>query len=231
MHSRIVFAVLGLLASAAAAAPCFGRLNETFPFEEVCYETIVNGTDGLELREYAAGAGAAATLVTFNASSAITTYQEALELTSFYVIDYFIGPGNALNKSLLSSRTVPLSLRPPSAANPSWRAAMALAPSHWPAGKTPPKPGYGIELLPLGSGGGKQAVRLAVQRASSSQSPQPADFDALCARLRAAVAAQLPAYAVDDASPFSPTHARYFGFEYFGDLYEFECWMGVKARK
>ena len=145
--------------------------------------------------------------------------------TSFYVLEYFIGPGNALNKSLLSSRTVPLTLRPPSAANPAWRGAMALAPSLWPAGKTPPQPAYGVELLPFG---GKRPVLLAVQRASTSQSPQPSDFDALCAGLRAAVASQLPAYAVDEASPFTPTHARYFGFEFYGEAFEYECWLGVE---
>jgi len=218
---------LALLASSAYSAPCFGRLNETYAFEEVCYDVLFNGTGGLELREYAAGAGSAATLVTYNASSAITTYQEALEMASFYVIEYFVGPGNALNTSLLSSRTVPLALRPPSALNPSWRASMALAPSLWPAGSRPPAPAYGVELAPLGGRGGRQAVRLASMRAETNESPQPADFDVLCAALRAAVAAQLPRYAVDEASPFTPTHARYFGFEFYGDKYEYECWVGV----
>jgi len=219
MHVRILS--LALLSGLSVAAPCYGRLNDTYKFEEVCYKQLFNGTDGFSLREYASGA----TLVSYDASDAITVYQEALMETSFYVIEYFIGPGNALNKSLLSSRTVPLALRPPSAANPTWRGTMALAPSLWPAGKTPPKPAYGVELLPLG---GKRPVLLAVQRASTSQSPQPSDFDALCAGLRAAVASQLPAYAVDDASPFTPTHARYFGFEFFGQNYDYECWLGVK---
>jgi hypothetical protein len=219
---------LSALACAVAAAPCFGRLNETYVFEEVCYVTLFNGTDGLTLREYAAGEGAGATLVSYNASDAITTYQEALELTSYYVIEYFIGNANALNKSLLSSRTVPLALRPPSTAHPTWRATMALAPSHWPAGKAPPKPGYGIELQPIGDGGGKQAVLLAVQRAATAESPQPADFDALCAKLYAAIKKQLTKYTFDETSPYSPTHARYFGYEYDGDSYEYECWLGVK---
>ena len=219
---------LALIVAAAAAAPCFGRLNDTVAFEEVCFEVLFNGSDGLQLREYAAGAGAAATIVSYNASNAITVYQEALMETSYYVIEYFIGNTNALNKSLLSSRTVPLTLRPPSAANPTWRATMALAPSRWPAGAAPPAPLYGVELAPLGGRGGKQALQLAVQRASSNGAPQPEDFDALCARLRAAVAAQLPTWAVNDASAFTPTHARYYGFEFYGDTYEFECWMGVK---
>ena len=68
---------------------------------------------------------------------------------------------------------------------------------------------------------------LAVQRASSDVSPQPADFDALCAKLKAGVKAQLPGYELDAASPLTPTHARYFGFEWLGP-FDFECWSGVK---
>ena len=221
-------ALLLLLTGASAAAPCFGRLNDTYAFEEVCYKVLKNGTGGLQLREYAAGAGALATLVTYNASQSTSPYQEALMLTSFYVIEYFIGPGNALNKSLLPSRTIPLALRPPSAANPSWLAFMAIAPSQFPPGTVPPKPRYGTELAPLGGRGGKEAVLLATKRASTSESPQPSDFDALCASLKAAVPLQFAGYEVDDASVYSPTHARYYGFEFFGDVYTYECWIGVK---
>ena len=230
-HAGVAAAALLSLAvsgGASAAAPCFGRLNDTFPFEEACFKVLYNGTDALQLREYAAGAGAAATLVTYNASNAITVYQEALEMTGFYVIDFFVGNANALNKSLLSARTVPLALRPPSAANPGWLGFMAAAPSMFPPGKALPKPLYGIELAPLGGRGGTEAVLLAVQRASTSESPQPSDFDDLCANLRAGVTKQLPGYRVNEASVYTPTHARYFGFEFYGDSYEYECWVGVK---
>ena len=219
---------LAVSVGASAAAPCFGRLNETFPFEEVCYKVLINGTGALQLREYAAGAGAAATLVTFNASNTITVYQEALEMTAFYVIDYFIGASNALNKSLLSARTVPLALRPPSAANPGWLGFMAAAPSKFPPGAALPKPLYGLELAPLGAGGGEEAVLIAAKRAVLYETPQPSDFDALCASLKAGVAKQLPGYRVDEASVYTPTHARFFGFEFFGGTFEIECWVGVK---
>jgi hypothetical protein len=228
MLGAVAAAATATAAATAPAAPCYGRLNQTFAFEEVCYVSLFNGTDNLELREYAAGAGAAATLVTYNASSAITVYQEALEETAFYVIEYFIGNANVLNKSLLSSRTVPLALRPPSKTNPSWLGFMALAPSRWPQGKTPPKPTYGVELTPLGGHGGKAAVLLAVKRASARDTPQPSDFDLLCSQLYAAVGAQLPGYAVDFSSVYTPTHARYYGFEFIGDSYSYECWLGVK---
>jgi hypothetical protein len=205
-------------------------LNETYPFEEVCFKALFNGSASLQLREYAAGAGAAATLVAYNASASITTYQEALEMTSYYVIEYFVGSTNAENKSLLSSRTVPLALRPPSAANPNWLGFMALAPSRWPPGAAPPAGRYGVELEPRGGRRGKEAVLVAARRAATNESPQPDDFDALCKQLTAAVAAQLPAYRVDEASVYTPTHARFYGFEYIGDLYEYECWVGVKKK-
>lgn len=218
--------LLSLFSAACSGAPCFGRLNATFQFEEVCYKVLQNGTNSLQLREFAADAGAAATLVTYNASDAITTYQEALELTSYYVIEYFIGNTNAKNVSLLSSRTVPFALRPPSAANPSWLAFMALAPSKWPASKVPPKPTYGVELTPLG-GEKEEPVLLAVQHASSNFSPQPTDFDALCAKVKAEVAKQFPGYKIDEESLYSPTHARFYGYEFIGSPYEYECWYGV----
>jgi len=232
--SAAVVARLLLLASAAAAAPpapCYGRLNSTFRFEEACFTLLHNGTGGLSLREYsAASARGGVTLVAYNASATITVYQEALELTTFYVIEYFVGFSNALNESLISSRTVPLLLRPPTPAHNLWLGAMALAPSEWPAGKKPPAGRDGVELLPLSMAGPKAPAApllIAVQRAIFQQSPQPSDFDALCAKLKAGVKAQLPGYAVDDTSPFTFTHARYFGYEWYGPTFDSECWGGV----
>ena len=231
LHAVVVVTAAAAAASAAAApaaAPCFGLLNSTFRFEEACYTVLHNGTGGLSLREYpAAAASGGVTLVAYNASAAITVYQEALEMTGFYVIEYFVGPVNARNESLLSSRTVPLALRPPTPEHDSWLGFMALAPSKWPAGRKPPAALDDAELLPLGMGGAAGPLLLAVQRATSDSPPQPSDFDALCAKLAAGIKKQLPGYEADPASPFSPTHARYFGFEWVGP-FDMECWMGVK---
>ena len=226
----VTAACLSVAAAAPPAAPCYGRLNATFRFEEPCFEVLHNGTGGLSLREYPAAEAArgGVSLVAYNASASITTYQEALEMTGYYVIEYFVGPGNARNESLLASRTVPLALRPPTPEHNEWLGWMALAPSKWPAGKTPPAPTYGIELLPLGMGAAAaDPLLVAVLRVSSSESPQPSDFDAACAKLEAGVAAQLPGYAVSKASPFTPTHARYFGYEFYEGPFDFECWVGV----
>ena len=73
-------------ATIAPPAPCYGTLNSTFRYEEACYKVLHSGTGGLSLREYsAATARGGVTLVTYNASSSITIYQEALEETGYYV--------------------------------------------------------------------------------------------------------------------------------------------------
>ena len=170
----------------------------------------------LSVRAYT-GASAKAFAVSYPAPATITTYQEALELASFYIIEYFV------NKSIADARTVPLTLRPPTPAHNEWVAQMALAPSRWPPGSKPPPPPYAPTAVgPLG------AETLAALRVTMQQSPQPSDFDALCARLRAAVPKELPAWKVDEASPVSPTHARYDGSDWEGP-WLIECWVGVVA--
>lgn len=214
MRAFAAILVAAAVARAAPSKPCFDRLDGK-PFETVCYKTLANVSGGaLTVRAYE-GASADAFLVSNAAPSSITTYQEALMLTTFYVIDYIT------NHSLLTSRTVPVTLRPPTtAANDEWIAQMALAPSKWPPASKPPAPFAPTELVPRGR------VTLAALRTTLQQSPQPSDFDALCKQLRAGVQSELPAWTVDEASPISPTHARYFGEESFGP-YEMECWVGV----
>ncbi len=214
---------LSLTPRSALAARCLGRLNHTFPFEEVCYDTVLNGTGGFTLRSYS-GADAAASLVTSTASSSITTYQEALEMTTFYVIEYFVGGGNVKNESLLFARTVPLVLRPPTASHDFWAGHMAVAPSRFPSTKPPAAAGGGqpLSLQPLGD------VTLAVLRDTLNESPQPSDFDALCKRLEAAIKKQAPSWTVDAASPYSPSHARFDSFEFYEGPFDIECWMGVQ---
>ena len=213
---------LSVLTLGTDAARCEGRLNSSFPFEEVCYEVVFNGTGGFSLRSYA-GANAAAALATSNASSSITTYQEALELTTFLVIEYFVGSGNAKNVSLLDARTVPLVLRPPTPSHNFWASHMAVAPSRFPSvAKAPRAAGSDLSLLPMGD------VTLAVLHDTLTSSPQPADFAALCKRLEVAVKAQSPGWSVDASSPYSPSHARFDSFEFYEGPFDIECWLGVQ---
>ena len=102
---------------------------------------------------------------------------------------------------------------------------MALAPSVWPpGGPAPPAPNTSdvTAVAPLGR------ATFASLRVVAQESPQPADFDALCAKLRAALQKELPAWRVDEASPITPTHARYSGELWMGP-WQIECWVGVKA--
>lgn len=211
--SAILFA--STVASIAPAKPCFDTLNGQ-PFETVCHKILANASGGLLTVRAYAGASAKAFAVSSAAPPTVTVYQEALELTTFYVIDYLT------NKSLVDARTVPLTLRPPTPTHNEWLAQMALAPTRWPPGSTPPAPFAPIEVAPLGD------VTLAALRATLQFSPQPADFDHLCAQLRTAVPKELPAWKVDEASPISPTHARYDGRDW-GGPWLVECWVGVVA--
>ena len=202
-------------ASLAPTKPCFDTLDGK-PFETVCHKTLAKASGGLlSVRAYA-DASAEAFVVSAAAPPTVTVYQEALELTTFSVIEYFA------NKSLAQARTVPLTLRPPTPWHNEWVAQMALAPSMWPPGSKPPAPFAPAEVAPLGD------VTLAALRATLQYSPEPSDFDDLCAQLRAAVPKELPAWKVDEASPISPTHARYDGRDWEGP-WLVECWVGVVA--
>ena len=185
-----------------------------------------HGTGGLSLREYV-GASREATLVEFGISGT-AAYQTALINSSASIFDFFTGEGNVKNESLLDARTVPLVLRPPTPSHNFWMGHMALAPSRFPPGVAPPDPGLGgVSLTPLGVQG--VAVTLAVQRVvQKSVFPEPSDFDTLCAKLAAGIKAQLPGWAVDEASPYTPSHARFWTEQFFAGPWTLECWMGVK---
>ena len=215
--------LLLLFGNTESARVCHASFNNETQLETPCYNLLqqvqitASGLAAtLELREYVTDA----TLVTYYVSNQVTTYQEALNFAGFYVIEYFIGPFNARNASLLSSRTVPLTLRPPTAQHKYWLGAMALSPSLWPPGSNPPTGLYGIEMVPFG-----RSVLLASLRVQYPYTPQPSDYDALCANLQASV--HLVRAAVDVHSPFSPTHAYYYGREMLGPLWDAECWYGV----
>ena len=223
----LLSSLMFLILSKVNSSPCFGKLNYTFPLEEVCYTTIFNGTNGFSLREYS-GNALGSTLVTYNASDSITTYQEALMLTTFYVIEYFTGGGNALNKSLINDRTVPLLLRPPTNQNNEWLATMALSPSKYPSKSHPPLPipgPSGVILKKVSDG--SAPIQIAVQRADLSQDPQPSDFDTLCSKLQASVKVQLPNWKIDETSEYTYSHARYYTEIFFGSYWTCECWARV----
>jgi hypothetical protein len=207
LHLLVLSASVAL--AAAARPPCKAPFNNATLLETPCY-AVVRSAPGpaggaLELRRYA---GAEATVVQSNASAAITTYQEALEMTGFYILYYFTGPGNARNESLLASRTVP------------------LTPSQWPAHSHPPPvsaSGGTLSLAPLGRG----EVLVASLHQQFTQTPQPSDYEALCASLASSLG--LLGAVLDPDSVYSPTHAYYAGRADIVDYYDAECWLGVTA--
>lgn len=227
MFLRLLVLSASVALAAAAKPPCKAPFNNATLLETPCY-AVVRSAPGpaggaLELRRYA---GAEATVVQSNASAAITTYQEALEMTGFYILYYFTGPGNARNESLLASRTVPLTLHPPTPARNFWLGRMALAPSQWPAHSHPPPvsaSGGTLSLAPLGRG----EVLVASLHQQFTQTPQPSDYEALCASLASSLG--LLGAVLDPDSVYSPTHAYYAGRADIVDYYDAECWLGVTA--
>ena len=215
-------------AASAAAPPCHASFNNETQLETPCYAVVRRASapsgGALELRRYA---GAAATVVEYNLSASVTTYQEALNIAGFYVIAYFQGD-NQQNKSLLASRTVPFTLHPPSATRDFWLGRMALAPSQWPAHSQPPATNENNGTPSLAALG-KGAFLVASLRKSFQETPQPSDLDELCASLNSSLG--LLGGALDPASVYSPTHAYYFGRADILNSYDAECWLGVTAAK
>jgi hypothetical protein len=225
-------ALLSLAAAALASEPCYDQLDGTRPFETVCYKLLANLSNGLSLREYA-NEDAAANLVVFSAASTLQPYSTALNTTTGIMLLYFTGPGNELQLPLVKELTVPLLLRPPSAAHDQWQTIMAIAPSSVPAGSAPVgvnsalDPGEQCTLQLLA--GGADSLTIAVQRAVLKTPPVQGDFTKLCAKLQLHLKTSLPGWHVDPQSQFTPSHAHYYGQAYKGPSFVIECWMGVVA--
>lgn len=205
--------------SAPDAAPCYGPFNHTYKLETPCFKVLASSGD-LSVREFVGGKHV--TLVEKALPSSITIYQEAVTIGTYDVIGYLMGYYNTRNESLLSSRTVPLVVRPPAPQHADWVVHMALAPSLWPAARArvPPTPGNNITLAPLG------AAAVAVQYKLFELSPQPADLDALCKTLDANLAA-LGGWALDADSQVTHSYAFYSGYMFYDGPWDVECWAGV----
>ena len=218
----IASVLLSLVIGAAAYNPCYAIIDNNTYYETPCYKTLFTDHNGFEIRSYSVGA---ANLVAYNISADVTVYQEALEMDGYYVLGYFAGYNNEQNESLTNARTVPLSLSVPvPGVRGNWLGFMALAPSKWPVGSQPPAPSNGVELLPLAENAPALLASLHVQLQNGS--PQPSDFDALCQTLLGKVDA-LSGWKVNKQSPFSPTHSRYYTQNFFGPMFDIECWVAV----
>jgi hypothetical protein len=213
----LLAAATAAAAAPAAPAPCFAMLDGDTPLETPCYAVLFEDGEGLEVRQYTGGA----TLVT-DAQPGNSSYDSALTETATFVILYFTGEANEQGENLLASRTVPLFLSTPTASNGgAFVGGMAIAPSTWPANTSFPTPTYGNQLTPLNA-------TVASLHAQFPQAPGEADFEGVCAELAARLKV-VGGWRVLPASPFTPTHARYYSENKGNTLpWEGECWMGVR---
>jgi hypothetical protein len=212
-------ALLASTTSASASPPCYGPYDRTSKLETPCARILASSpSDSLTIRAYVNGVDVHVAEYAIPAS--VTTYQEAFELGAYTVVGYFVGYTNAKNESLLTSRTVPLVLRPPTAHNKEWLARMALAPSLWPPTRKVVEPTYNVTLAPLTN------ATIAVQYRLIDQSPQPSDLAALCKELDTNVA-KLGGWTVDPTSPFTYSHAYFNGRDYDMGPFDIECYAGV----
>ena len=224
----VLFSLAASVISGDPPEPCYAQVDGSSPFEEVCYSPLVELPNGFTLRDYS-GDNALATLYHLHAPAAFGPYDYALNETTVALLNYFLGPGNAAGAAQFNLLTVPLLLRPPTAADPRWIASMALAPSQFPVGSVPVPVAKGspynqtLELL----GRAGASVVMAVQHARRATLPGQKQFDALCSTLEKNLAAlAIPIWAVDTESQYTPMHARYWGRDFPGP-YDYECWMAV----
>jgi hypothetical protein len=220
MQAPLLALLLALHLGSPAAEKCTALLDGSVPVETLCY-SVIESHGALQLRHYNVSS---ATAVTYDVAAGVTIYQEAQTEAAFYVLGYFTGECNAANKSLApAARTVPLVLRTNTGESPGWVGSMIVAPSLYPTPLRLPVPKYGVKLEPV-AGSGPGALRLASLRTQFQQSPQPSDFEAVCAQLTARLAKL--GIKVDAASGLTPSHAYYFSREWTGP-WDFECWVAV----
>ena len=224
--------LLSLAAATAAASPtsCFVAINDVtavLAFAEVierpCFTTLY-ATDSpfaVSIRAYPRDA---AMLVESSISDDPgRSFNENLQDTSYFLFQYFSGD-NAKKANLSSALTAPLILRPVSperSGDLSWVAAMALAPSRWPAGSTPPAPTLSnVAVRPFGE------VVIASVPVLLPAAPVEEDFRVAYGLLESLVGF-VPAgsgqWVLNNTSPLSPSFSYYFNEAYNGTGYLIEA--------
>ena len=215
---------------ASAPSPCYGTFiaaSGPETVEEVCFTTLLNSstTMGLSVRQYPA---AAAALASYNVSALYpdSTFDSALTLGSFGVLEYFIGGFNKQRRNILDARTVPFLLLPPAAAG-GWVGRMALAPSQFPGGAKAPAPLDNVTLVELSA----DKLTLAVQRFENIAAFTGPQLATLCADATREIATgALPGYSIDASSPFAAgAFGLYYGRDVNSGPFVAECWLGVST--
>lgn len=198
--------------------PCITTVPNTPVNESMC-SNVIASNGNVFVKQY--GLPVNETLVVVQVAGG-NLYVDAVVAAAQYIIDFFIG-SNDERLNILSSRTVPLTIRPPSpATNNQWLGTMMVSTANYPDSfkiPSPYPPSAGTTLQKVG-------YRLfATIQFTTTTTPEQPDFEEACG----AVSANLPAgYAVNTTSPWTPTWVLYNG-EYEQTLWTNECWLEVTA--
>lgn len=233
MMLRLATTAPALAVALAAAAPaCFVTINDVTAIssfaqviEGPCFSTIYSlgppSPFPVTFRSYPRNA---AMLVEASiADDPGNTFQENVFFTSSFVFGYIGGEYNADSKNLSSARTAPFVLRPLSAERTgdlTWVGAMALAPSVFPAGSSPPAPTLSnIDVRPFGE------VVMASVPAVLPAAPTEDDFRSAYQQLEEIVGlVALPGrWVINASSPLTPSFNFYFTNEYNGSAFLIEA--------
>ena len=151
------------------------------------------------------------------------TFAQNLFYTSSFIFGYFSGDYNSEQKNISNALTAPFILRPVSAergGDLTWVGAMALAPSLWPAGSSPPAPSLpNINVRPFGD------VVIASVPALLPAAPTEDDFRRAYLQLEELVnLLALPGtWVINVSSPLTPSYSFFFNEAYNGSSYLIEA--------
>jgi len=219
-------------AAATSSAPCYTAINGAVGLDSVttietpCATTLFDFTDNsggrLVLRAYPP---AAAYVVECRIKDDPgNSFSDNLFFTTTFIFQYLTG-GNAKGANLTAtSRTAPITLRPPvagRAADEDWVGTMALAPSVWPpAEKLPPASTNPLVDVALFGG-----VTMAVIPKVLTAPPTEDDYRSAYTELEFSLDSNpLPGrWVINTTSPLSPSFSFFFTEQYNGSTWQIEA--------
>ena len=183
--------------------------------ESMCQHELAHDRD-IVVREY--GLPASATLATASVDNE-QVFAQALSFGLQLVLEYF-GGANADRRSILSSRTTPITVRNVGNNETKWIVGMMVSTSAFPDNATIPTPSPAVVRLE------NVGLRMiAAVQFSTKTLPEQPDFDAACSRL---FSGRLPkGFVFDMDSSWSPAYVIY-NAERALSNYTSECWAEVK---
>lgn len=184
--------------------------------ESMCSTVVVarNKTSGVAVRSY--GLPASETLVT-DFTPPNFPYNEVLNISISNILLY-LQVANAAGSNLLSSRTVPITIRPPGSNPEGWLISMMISTANFPDPARIPTPNnFEMHLEPVG------ARLFAALAFDTTELPSEDLFKAKCAELAQGV----PEGYTSVSDGWSPTYVLYSPRD--ATRWTNECWLQVKA--